>query len=66
MAAVPIGAFIGFFLAGEICSMVLHLQGRGESHADVFPVVGAAVFGLLAGAIASPILTWIVLNRGRK
>ncbi len=56
MASVPAGAFVGGYSGGGICSLVLHLYRRGESHNDLFPFAAASIFGMLVGGVALPVV----------
>ncbi len=65
MASVPVGGFFGGFCGGGLCSLVLHLQGRGESHNDLISFAAAGLFGMLVGGIASPVIA-LFLTRTKK
>ena len=65
MASVPVGAVLGGYSGSGICSFVLHLQGRGESHNDLIPFVAAGIFGLLVGGIALPVVV-IFLTKPKR
>jgi cation transporter-like permease len=60
-----LGAIIGFVSGGAICSAVLHAHGRGESHADILPVVASAIAGTFTCAVAFPVTVFLIVrNRG--
>ncbi len=61
MAAVPLGAVIGFVLAGATCSAIQHDQ----SHNGAIAVAGVGALGLLVGAVLSPILVWLFFVKRR-
>jgi hypothetical protein len=66
MAAVPIGAIIGFFIGGYLCLGVLKWEGKGQSHFDAMAMAASSVAGLLGGAILCPIIFWLLIGRKRK
>jgi hypothetical protein len=62
-AAIPCGGILGFICGGDICEGILHLQGRGNSHNDMFPVVASAMFGVILGAILLPFSIWFFTRK---
>lgn len=56
MASVPVGAFLGGYAGSGIGLLILHLQGRGESHSDLISFVAAGFLGMLVGGIALPVV----------
>jgi hypothetical protein len=65
IASVPVGAFLGGYCGSSICSLVLHLQGRGESHNDLISFAVAGVFGMLVGGIVAPLVA-LFLTKPKK
>ena len=47
--AIPVGAFCGFLCGYYLCLGILSLQGKGNSHDDVYTVLGAG--GLLTSLL---------------
>jgi hypothetical protein len=65
VAAIPIGWAAGFPSGYYLCLGILMLQGKGNSHQDMYTVVAAGGLGSLLGALFVPVLAWY-LCRGRK
>lgn len=63
--AIPVGLVVGFFCGYYLCCGVLYLQGKGNSHDDVYSVIGSGGLGSVIGALLLPIITWLT-TRGRK
>lgn len=61
--AIPCGAVLGFICGGELCERILRLQGRGNSHNDMYPVVSAAMVGVILGAILLPLGIWFFTRK---
>jgi len=57
-ATVLLGGALGFVCGGELCVGILHLQGRGNSHNDMYPVVASAMAGLIVGVLLTRLGVW--------
>lgn len=63
LTAIPCGGVLGFVCGGEICVGVLHLQGRGNAHNDMYPVAASAMLGVVCGAILLPLGVWFFTRK---
>lgn len=60
MASVPVGGFVGGYAGSGVCWVVLHFQGRGESHNDLIAFAAAGILGMLVGGIGLPLVALLV------
>lgn len=65
VVAIPAGGFFGFVSGYYVCFGILYLQGKGNSHNDLFTVVAAGMLGLALGAVLCPFGAWF-LTRERR
>ncbi|EEF57398.1 hypothetical protein [Pedosphaera parvula] len=65
LLAIPAGLAPGFFAGSAIASRILHLQGKGHSHNDMFTVVTSGMLGAAVIAVLFPLVVWF-LTRQRK
>jgi hypothetical protein len=66
VVAIPAGGFFGFICAYEVCLGILYLQGKGNSHDDMFTVVAAGMLGSVLGALLVPLCTWFLTRQREK
>jgi len=66
LAALPAGGIIGFFGGYYLSLGILLLQGRGNSHNDMFTVVFSGMVGALVGAVLLPVVAWLATRKRTK
>ena len=66
IASVPLGGFVGGYIGGGLCWVVLHFQGKGESHDDMIAFAAAGMFGMLVGGIVSPLIALFLTSKKSK
>ena len=66
IVAIPAGGFVGFLMAYYLCLGVLCLQGKGNSHNDMFTVVAAGMLGSPVGALLLPFCAWFFTRERRR
>ena len=66
VASIPLGGLIGGCCGWSINSLVLHLQGKGQSHDDTIALVGSGVLGLLIGSITLPVIAFFLTKKEKK
>lgn len=63
--AIPVGLVAGYFCGYYLCVGILYLQGKGNSHDDLYSVLGSGGLGSVIGALLLPIIAWL-LTKDRK
>ena len=58
VAAFPVGGFVGYTCGFYLAFGILSLQGKGNSHNDMFTIVFSGVLGAGLGAVLLSVLTW--------
>ena len=66
VAALPVGLILGFFCGYYASLGILLLQGKGNSHNDMFTMVFGGVLGAAVGAVLLPVLTWLFKRNRTK
>ncbi len=66
VASVPLGGFVGGYCGSGICYLFLRLAGRGGSHNDLIPFAAAGMLGMVAGAIAFPVIACLLTQKKQK
>ena len=66
MIALPIGALLGGLTGSTMCVAILHAQGLGHSHNDMFTIAFAQLGGAATGALLLPALAWKLEGRRKK
>ena len=58
IAAIPVGAVLGYLCLGYAWEGLLHLQGKGHSHNDLVSMVVAGLLGAVVGTFSLPFCIW--------
>jgi hypothetical protein len=66
LAAAPLGAVAGFPCGYFATLGVLRLEGKGNSHEDIYTLVSAGPLGAVVGVILFPIATWVLTRQRRN
>ncbi len=66
IAAFPAGMFGGYYSGSLLFLGILRMQGRGNSHGDLIPIVAGGVLGAVAGTIILPLIVWLLMREPRK
>ncbi|MEJ0089930.1 MAG: hypothetical protein WDM80_09330 [Limisphaerales bacterium] len=64
--AIPVGGFCGFIAGYYSCLGILSLQSMGNSHDDIYTVLGAGGLGMLIGAFLIPFCIWYFTRQERS
>ena len=57
-ASAPVGAALGAVVGWYGTVLVMHLEGHGTSHNDLFTAAGVVMLATCGGAIGGPLLIW--------
>jgi len=66
IASIPAGGIAGFFIGYYLSLGILSLQGKGNSHNDMFTVVASGMLGAVVGAALLPIIVWLFTRSRSK
>jgi hypothetical protein len=66
LGAVPAGGIVGFFSGYYLAAIILEVQGMGNSHNDIYTVLGSGALGMIIGAVLLPIIAWAWTRRRSK
>lgn len=64
--ALPVGILLGALAGSATCVAILHAQGMGHSHNDMFTIALSQLAGAVAGAVLLPVLAWRLAEKRKK